>query len=263
MNALLDSRRIMITRPASQGGDFELLLQENGAQTVSFPLISICPPENWIQLDSSIQKIQEYDWLIFTSVNGVSFFEQRLDFLKKKEQFRISKCNILSIGPVTSKAIENLLEKEVFACPNEYTSEGIIEFLKDIDIREDNFLLPRALVARQFLPVQLRLRGAQVDVVPAYQTEYLKFSESSHFFSLLFEGKVDMVTFLSSSSVNAFVDCFTEEQLQKVCKNTDFACIGPITASTALEYGLPLSVESDVSTTAGLTQKIVEFYDRN
>lgn len=263
MDTPLGSRRIMITRQTNQSGGFELLLQENGAETVSFPLISISPPESWDELDSSIQKIEGYDWLIFTSVNGVSFFEQRMIFLRKKEQFQLSKCKILSVGPVTSRAVENTLKKKVYACPNEFTSEGIIDLLKDIEIKGDSFLIPRATVARQYLPTELKLRGAEVDVVPAYQTNCLKLSESSHFFPLLLEGKIDMVTFLSSSSVNAFVDCFTEKQLKEICKNTNFACIGPITASTALEHGLPLSVESDVSTSAGLTQKIVEFYDRN
>ena len=69
-----------------------------------------------------------------------------------------------------------------------------------------------------------------------------------------------MVTFLSSSTVNAFVDCFTEDQLKEICEKTNFACIGPITASALLEHKLPISVESDVSTSAGLTDKIVEFY---
>ena len=260
VGAPLSSRRIMITRPDNQSGDFEFLLRENGAETVSFPLISIAEPESWDPLDKSIQRIGEYDWLVFTSVNGVSFFEQRVNFLDKKEDLLSSECKVLSIGPVTSKAIKDSLQKKVFGCPQDYTSEGIVDFLKDMEIEGDSFLLPRAAVSREFLPEELKLRGAKVDVVPAYQTKFVKFPANSPFFDLLYEGKIDMVTFLSSSTVNAFVNCFGEEELKEICEKIDFACIGPKTADTLIEKGLPLSVESDVSTSAGLTNKIVEFY---
>lgn len=263
VDAPLSSRRIMITRPNNQSGDFEFLLREKGAETVSIPLISIVEPESWIPLDKSIQKIEEYDWLVFTSVNGVSFFEQRANFLGKKEDLLSSKCKILSIGPITSKAIDNCLKKKVYGYPEDYTSEGLIDFLKDIEIEGDSFLLPRAAVAREFLPEKLTSRGAKVDVVSAYQTKFVKLSRDSHFFDLLYGGKIDMVTFLSSSSVNAFVNCFTEEEIKEICKKADFACIGPITAATLTEHNLPLSVESDVSTSVGLTDKIVEFYHGN
>lgn len=260
IDAPLNSRRIMITRPNNQAGDFEYFLRENGAETVSFPLISISDPENWTQLDNSIKRLEEYDWLVFTSVNGVSFFEQRMRFLGEKEKFLSSKCKIISIGPVTSKEIESTLGKKVYACPEEYTSEGIIDLLNGTNIVDDSFLLPRAAVAREFLPEGLKSLGAKVQVVPAYQTEFVKFSKDSRFFDLLLGGEIDMVTFLSSSTVNAFVDCFTEDQLKEICEKTNFACIGPITASALLEHKLPISVESDVSTSAGLTDKIVEFY---
>ena len=168
-------------------------------------------------LVKSKKPYQDYHFRCWIPKDLEKFFLQK-EFRVSLKGYSYSKCKIISIGHVTSKEIESTLGKKVYACPEEYTSEGIIDLLNGTNIVDVSFLLPRAAVAREFLPEGLKSLGAKVQVVPAYQTEFVKFSKDSRFFDLLLGGEIDMVTFLSSSSVNAFVDCFTVVLLKEFCE---------------------------------------------
>ncbi|MEK7689214.1 MAG: uroporphyrinogen-III C-methyltransferase, partial [Deltaproteobacteria bacterium] len=182
----LFGKRVVITRAREQASDFADLLKENGADVIEFPTIEIVPPKKWDDVDKAIKKLSTphphlsrkgrgkeavgcyYDWAIFTSVNGVKYFVERLK-KQGKDIRELKGIKICAIGPATAKAIEDLGIKVDFL-PKEYRAEAIIEGLGKNRIKGRRFLLPRALKAREILPDEIKRLGGKVDVVPAYRT---------------------------------------------------------------------------------------------
>ena len=143
--------------------------------------------------------------------------------------------------------------------PKEYRAESILEGLAGEDINGRRFLMPRALVARDVLPDTLRERGAVVDVVPAYET-VLPEEKSSGVLERFKEGSIDCVTFTSSSTVSNFFSLFKRDDIMPLLASVTIACIGPVTAQTAVEHGLSVSIMPADYTIPGLTRAIVEHY---
>jgi uroporphyrinogen III methyltransferase/synthase len=164
----LKNRRIVITRPEDQATDFARSLSALGAEPVLFPTIRIIAPKDWNEVDKAILRIDLYDSLIFTSVNGVKFFIQR--FKKKRGDFGVLRnLRICAIGPQTAAAVEQL-NLRVAVIPKEFRAESVLDALEEEGIRGRRFLLPRAEKAREILPEEIRKRGGYIDVVPAYRT---------------------------------------------------------------------------------------------
>ena len=146
----LAGKRILITRAREQSEEFSRLLQTYGAHVVAFPTIEIAPPDDWHPLDEAIEKLASYDWVIFTSVNGVRSFIQRLKDMGKGVDVLAGK-KICAIGPRTQEELESM-GLTVSFIPQEYRAEGVIEGLKAIGIKGQKILLPRARGARSILP---------------------------------------------------------------------------------------------------------------
>ena len=150
----LFGKRIIITRAHEQAAEFSDLLRAHGAEPIELPTIEVAPPDSWENLDGALENIEHYHWLIFTSVNGVRFFVQRLKALDK--DIRLLKgIKICTIGPRTAKAVEDLGIK-VDLLPEKFIAEAIIESLGKNGIKNKRFLLPRALKAREILPRRSR-----------------------------------------------------------------------------------------------------------
>jgi uroporphyrinogen III methyltransferase / synthase len=249
----LFGRRMVVTRAREQASDFKTVLAELGADCIEFPTIAIEPPPSWEALDAAINDVATYDWVIFTSVNGVHFFMERLRSAGRDVR-DLHGVQLAAIGPKTAETIEQYgLRPDLV--PKEYRAESILDGLSGGEIRRKRFLLPRAMAARDVLPETLRQWGAHVDVVPAYQT-VLPPERSDEMMELLRAGKIDCLTFTSSSTVSNFFSMFEKGSLLPLLENVCIACIGPITAKTAEAHGLVVDVMPSEYTIAGLTEAI-------
>jgi len=257
----LASRTVVVTRGRDQSVDFTAELEALGATVIHCPTIEIAPPPTWEQMDESINKLEGYDWLIFTSANGVGFFFQRLTELCGDSSKVVGKQLICVIGPATARALEregvtpNIVASD---STGEGASEAIIEHLGGKKfVRGLKFLIPRARVARNVLPARLRRLGASVDVVEAYQT--LKPNvERESIISLLNAQHIDVITFTSSSTISNFAELLGLTDLSSLLSQSVVACIGPVTAKTAAKYGLRETIGPGAYNATELVKAIVE-----
>ncbi|PWH18230.1 MAG: uroporphyrinogen-III synthase [Ardenticatenia bacterium] len=239
--------RVVITRPETQSETLYERLCRAGAVPILFPVITIAPPEPGGALDHAIRRLSEYDWIIFTSVNGVQQFRTRLANLREVSVAQLQGIpgfngKVAAIGPKTAEALHRS-GVTVHAVPSEYRAEAILDVLGGV--QGMRILLPRADIARAELAVGLRERGAVVDEVAAYRT--LPTTPPPHAFEQLRQG-VDVVIFTSSSTVRHFVT---------LTRGIDYgdpaiACIGPVTAETARQSGLHVDIVAEEYTVDGL-----------
>lgn len=255
---LLD-RRIVITRARSQASAFARAIEDLGGEVVEFPTIEILPAKSYDLLDRAILEIESYNWIIFTSVNGVSYFWDRFQHLKQDIRI-LNGIKIAAIGPETARDLESI-DLRVDLVPQEYRAEAILQELKPGEMRGKRVLLPRAAEARDVLPKTLREWGAEVDVIEAYRTVAAK-SDAPWLRTLLRRKEIDMITFTSSSTVTHFAALFPNEDMEGLLTGTAVACIGPITQETAEEIGVRVDVVPRDYTIPGLTQAIVEYFNK-
>jgi uroporphyrinogen III methyltransferase/synthase len=254
----LFGRRILVTRAREQASEFKTILAELGAQCIEFPTIAIEPPPSWEPLDTAIGCLSSYKWVIFTSVNGVRFFMERLRLLGRDVR-DLHGGRLAAIGPKTAEALE-----QMGLCPDlvpaEYRAEAILDGLSRENLKGRRFLLPRAMVARDVLPETLRQRGAEVDVIPAYQT-VLPREKTFEVAERLRSGEIDCLTFTSSSTVSNFFSLFEKEAILPLLQGVCVACIGPITAKTAQEHGLKVDIMPSEYTIGGLVDAICTYFE--
>jgi uroporphyrinogen-III synthase len=255
----LIGRRIAVTRAGEQAGDLIADLRALGATPVECPAISIAPLEDFAELDAAISRFETYDWVIFTSVNGVAAVASRMQALGVGQSALCAR-KLAAIGPATQQALVDLGCQPDFM-PDSYVAEAIVEQIGDV--RGCRVLLPRADIARKALGVGLRERGAIVDEVAAYRT--VTGSGISTLAGVLREGGVDAVTFTSSSTVRYTVEGlvasgWAREQAVELLNDTAIVCIGPITAQTASEYGLKVAAIGEEYTGRGLVDALVRLF---
>lgn len=253
----LFGKTIVVTRAREQASEFRTLLEELGARCLEFPTIQVVPPRSWEPLDAAIRELRDYDWVIFTSVNGVRFFFQRLK--ETGEDVRaLGGLKLGAIGPKTAAALEDR-GLRLDLVPSEYRAEAVIAALGEEQIRGRRFLLPRAARAREILPEKLQEMGGRVHVVAAYET-ILPDERREEVLGLIRKGGVDCITFTSSSTVENFAAIFAGQSLPTLLAGTSIACIGPITAETSRRYGLKVTVSPDRYTIEALTAAIVQHF---
>jgi len=252
----LFGKNIVITRPEEQSEGFRELLLEQGASPISFPVIKTFPPESWDLLDTAINQLDSYHGLIFTSVNGVRYFIERLHFLDKDIR-ELKGVRLYAIGPKTEQAVRDLGIK-VDVVPENYVAESLIESIGKEPLNGKRFLLPRATVARETLPNELRKSGAEIDVAPAYQTLPPK-KVDPEILEKIKAGEIDVITFTASSTVDNFMNLIGKDSLSAL-KNVVIACIGPITAKTAEKHGLTPTVIPEKYTVDSLVLALENYY---
>ncbi len=256
----LFGKRIVVTRAREQASGFLQKLSSLGAECIQFPTIEIIPPDSWKPLDTAILSLESYQWLLFTSVNGVKYFLQRLHF-SGRDVRDLKGIKIGAIGPKTADQWRQLgIIPDLI--PDEYRAEAVVEAFKKWDTEGVRILIPRAARAREILPEQLRKMGARVDVVDAYKTISPK-GDTAGIRDMLEKGTLHMVTFTSSSTVTNFVNMFGSEKQRLTdvwMKRVKVACIGPITADTARDRGFSVDLMPSDYTIEALTQAITNFY---
>lgn len=252
----LFGKRIVVTRAKEQAPEFMELLSSYGAETISFPTLRIAPPPSWAEMDAAIDRIERYDWIIFTSVNGVQSFRKRLAALRK--DLRLLKgISLCAIGPRTAAEVE-AWGLQVDLVPSEFKAEGVLHTLDERGIAGKRFLIPRAKEAREILPEEIRKKGGEVDVVPAYQSVRPEYDSAS--LETLLRGKrADMITFASSSTFRNFMEILGPERRSWLAGSA-IACIGPITAETAREFGWKVDVMPSEYTLPALAESIVDYF---
>lgn len=239
----LFGRRIVITRAGEQSGSVAALLHQLGAQAIELPTICIEPAADYAPLDSAIERLREYGWLIFTSANGVRFFLDRLD--RSASDLRAIQGRICAIGPATRDALERFhLKVDVMA--RQYVAEGLLESLADYDLAGARILIARAAVARDVLPIELERRGARVDVVEAYRTTAPPDLPTRA--TEVLATHPDWITFTSSSTARNLIDAVGADALRGV----KCASIGPVTSATLRNFGITPAVEAAEFTIPGL-----------
>jgi uroporphyrinogen III methyltransferase/synthase len=242
--------RIVVTRAKGQADALAGRLRSLGAGVVEIPTIEIQPAADYAPLDRAIAELAGYDWLIFTSVNGVRFFVERLD--RSAVDLRALRAKICAIGPATRAAVE-ALHLKVDLMGKEYVAEGLLEAFAAHDLAGARVLLPRAAVARDLVPVELAKRGARVDVVEAYRTVVPEGAAALARATFAAPRKPDWITFTSSSTVRNFVDMAGAETLRGVRA----VSIGPVTTRTARSLGIEVAAEARVYTIEGLVEAIL------
>jgi uroporphyrinogen III methyltransferase/synthase len=236
----LFGKRVVVTRAAEQAGALSARLRELGAMAIEYPTIEIAPASDYGPLDEAIARLDTYDWLLFTSVNGVRFFFDRLD--RSPFDLRRLRARICAIGPATRGAIEQAHLK-VDLMPERYVAESLVEAFAGIELRDARILLPRAAVARDLIPDEFRRRGAFEEVVEAYRT-ILPASPC------LLPKEIDWILFTSSSTVRNFVEMAGRE----AWNGARIASIGAVTSATVREYGGKVDLEADPHTIDGLVE---------
>jgi len=271
----LQGRRILVTRAWEQAGVFSEQLRALGAIPVEFPTIRIMPPQDWGPLDDALRRLctaDRYDWLVFTSANGVRICFERLGSLGYSAQ-DIGNVRVAAIGPATAATLRRygIIADLV---PGEYVAESVAAALID-EVRRrgeelvgKNVLLARAAEARNVLVVELQQAGAIVDVVAAYRTAGIPAGDERgrEVLQMLKTHKLDILTFTSSSTVRNFMlwlmQCETGVARSfmssvKQYAQPKIASIGPITSQTAREFGLDVHIEAQEFTIAGLVEAIM------
>lgn len=246
----LTGKRVLVTRPRAQAAALMDRLTVLGAEPVVFPTIEISALEDTSLIDQAINRLNTYQWVIFTSVNGVSAFWQRLTALGK-ESSAFAGVQVAAIGPATAQA---LMEKGVQPAlvPDEYVAEAILPGLGNV--RGQRVLLPSAEIARKALVDALQNHGALPEEIAIYHT--LPSQPDSQALAELEKG-VDIATFTSSSTVQNFF-ALLGGRASELLKGAVIACIGPITAETAQKLGLVVDIVPKDYTVDGLVEALLK-----
>ena len=252
-NKALFGKRVLVTRARSQASQLSTLIEDLGGEAIEFPVIKIVPPREEQPWKTVVQKLPTFDWVIFTSVNGVdSFFNQ---LKKEKVDIRsLANAKIAAIGPKTAEALEDrgLL---VNVLPMEYKAEGLLTVIEDQLTAGQSVLLPRADIARKVLPEELKKKGLQVTEIDAYET-VMDAENKEAIVQMLKNKEIDIVTFTSSSTVKNFLEAIKGENVEQLLAGVTIASIGPITTDTAMKLGLEVHVTAEEYTIPGLVKAI-------
>ncbi|MFZ6017017.1 MAG: uroporphyrinogen-III C-methyltransferase [Nitrospirota bacterium] len=264
--------RILVTREQPEG--FEIL-EELGAEIIEFPTIEIAPPESYNELDKSIDKIETYDWLIFTSKNGVNYFLKRF-FAKERDIRDLKGIKICAIGTKTAEEIKKYGMK-VDLIPDEFRAEGLVSAVvqksssaevaselpsfRTSELKGIRFLLPRAEKAREVFPEKIRELGGEIDVPVTYRAIKPEI-HGKRLKRFLKEGKVSIATFTSAATFNNFREIMGEDA-DELLKGVAIAVIGPVTAKAVENVGLKIDIIPREATIEALIEEIIKWATRD
>ena len=256
----LHGKRILVTRAREQASGLSDLLRAKGADPIEFPVIRIARIENTTALDAALRDLSRYAWAVFTSINAVPVIAERLHALNLDARaFRDTK--IAALGPATANSLREHLGLRADFVPTEAVAEAMLEQWPEADMAGKRLLFPRALEARELLPEQLSARGAVVEVVPVYRTEF-DGESAEGIRRLLQEGRVDAVTFTSASTVHNFAQAvkMPSQSYADIVGKTPLVAIGPVTAEAAAEIGLTVHAVADEHTVPGLVATLEKMW---
>lgn len=266
--------RILVTRPRHQAEQLSSHLRSLGGEVVEIPLIAINPPESWEPLDNALKDLNEYDWLLFTSVNAVESCLNRLVALGKTAQDLRSR-RLAAIGPSTAQALNQKGLKPDF-CPSKFIGEGLVaEFPGYPNLKGVKVLWPRTNVGRPYVMEKLTEAGATVDIVASYVTSDPDNPEATadELAALLADGRVDLITLASAQTARNFAKFLTmglarqglseteaKASMQELLDEVVIASIGPETSHVAAKHLGKVDVEARRFTTEGLVEAVSDYF---
>jgi uroporphyrinogen-III synthase len=246
------SRRILVTRGASQASNLSDGLRALGAIPIEVPLLEIVPPQSYEPLDTALRNLAHYDWLILTSANTVRVLAERAQVagILLPES---APPQIAAVGSATARAVELSLHLKIAVTPKEYVAESLVAELKG-KISGKRVFLARAAIARDVIPDALSAAGAQVDVVDAYRN-VMPVAAPQQLRHAYARG-IDAVTFTSSSSVTHLAEAAQAAGLPFPFANVKAISIGPITSQALCDHNWPPAAEADPHDISGLIAAI-------
>jgi len=251
----LQGKRVVVTRARAQASELSRLLSLLGGEPIEFPVISVAWPEDLGPLDDAIRAAATFDWILFTSVNGVEMFWERMAH-HKMESSALAGVRVAAVGPKTAQAVaERGLTVSVTA--KEFVGEGLIAALDGQVPPGSRVLLPRADIARKNVPEALREAGCLVTEVDAYRT-VLAAEDAGRLVQDLQEGLLDVITFTSASTVHNFYQALRGHDVNALLQGVTVAAIGPVTAQAAAAHDLAVDVMPATYTIEGLVDAIVD-----
>ena len=256
----LFGKRVLVTRAKAQASELSSLIRARGGEPIECPTIDFAPPDDWAEVDAAIEQLATYQWLVFTSVNGVKAFMQRLWHCGRDAR-ALAGLQVCCIGPRTAEEVRRFgIDADLV--PETFQAEGLIEVLKRDGASGQRVLIARAAQAREILPDELQRSGAFVRVVKVYKTVVptIEREQVRHLFR---DRLIDVVTFASSSTVRNFFQLFDgARDVKQHLNGTVIASIGPITAQTIREMGLDVHVMAGQNTIPALVQSLVDYVRR-
>ncbi len=242
---------VLLTRPGDQSADLLAKLQGHGAAVTVQPAIQIGPPATWQPVDEAIAHLARYDWLVFSSVNGVHYLLERIRALGGDVQ-RLANMKLAAIGPATAEHLQRY-HLNVAATPPEYRAESLADLLAE-QAAGKRFLLARASRGREILAERLRAAGGEVDQVVVYTSHDVEHPAPGIALAIQ-AGQFDWVT-VTSSAIARSLHAMFDQALER----TQLASISPITSNTLRELGHEPAVEAKEYTTDGLVEAILRKY---
>jgi uroporphyrinogen III methyltransferase/synthase len=236
----LTGKTIVVTRAASQSASLRSRLEDLGARVIECPTIHIVSPKTWKPVDDAIRRLHTYQWLLFTSANAVDQFMDRMGDRRPANTIAV-------VGSATAAKLGEWGLKPALI-PKEFRAEGLLEAFPE-NLVGTRILFPRAEVAREVLPEELRRRGATVDIVVVYQTVK---AFSGNLDEILETERVDCIVFTSPSTI--------PEGLHSLPTHTALAVIGPVTREAAQLLGLKPDIVPIESTVPSLVEAISAYF---
>lgn len=252
----LFGRAIVVTRARAQASGLVRLLEAEGATVIQFPVIEIARPDSWDSLDAVLGDLASYGWLVFSSTNGVDSFFDRLQH-HGRDLRALSGSKIAAVGDSTAASLHarGILPDLV---PETFQSSALLPHFPD-SLGGVRIAIVRAATGREELVEELRRRGARVDLAAAYQTKPSR-GLRDQLGPMLGSGRIDAITFTSSSTVDNFFDQISDEERQRVIGNVRLASIGPVTSESLRARGVEPTIEASEATIQSLSRALVEHF---
>jgi uroporphyrinogen III methyltransferase/synthase len=250
----LQGRRIVLTRTLEQSQRLAHALETLGAEVVLLPAIEILVPENWDTVDEALRSIERYDWIVFTSANGVAGFLTRYDQLFASRH-SLAQARIGVVGPATRRQAESELLTVTLQPTGSSAQDLAVELTNAVDRRGQRVLFATSNIGRDVIPDQLRRAGWMVDVIEVYRTESAGLETKN--LRLQLKTGIDDVVFASPSAVRSFVKACLEAGVFENLRRARVTCIGSVTAAAARELELNVQAVAGEPTVERVVQAIV------
>ncbi|NPE31578.1 uroporphyrinogen-III C-methyltransferase [Methanococcoides sp. SA1] len=253
----LFGKKIVVTRSRTQASVLSEKLKRAGAEVIELPTIEIHPIKDQSPIDKEIAELEKYDWMVFTSVNSVHIFMERL-FDSGKDVRALYLLKLAVIGRETAEKLRQYgLNADLM--PERFTSFGVIEEFQNrsCSLRGRQILIPGSLIAKDVIPRGLEKLGADVKTVAIYENKLPDYTVDE--IDEIFETMPDLITFTSSSTVNNLVDILSGLGRKEYIRQIKGASIGPITTETAVERGITLAFEAKEHNISCLVDEILQY----
>lgn len=244
---------VVVTRAREQASGLVNIMRGHGACVHEFPTISVEHLDDYNAVETEILQLARYQWVIFTSVNGVKFFWEQLAEIGLDSRI-LGGMQVAAIGPATADALRDRGINPDFV-PEKYVAEHVVEGVLKLGVAGAEILIPRAKIAREVLPEELRKAGCNVTVLPVYETKLVEAS-GDEIVAAMDNGDIQYVTFTSSSTVENFFELVSPETLKKY-PDVKIASIGPITTGTVERFGFTPDIEPEEYTIPGLVDALL------